>query len=306
MLNACNLKCAYCLCPEIKTKVLTTEQWCDIIGGLTALGTMRIKFQGGEPTLRPDFHELCRESQANGMVTAAITNGIATASQPALLDHLDELIVSLDAPVSERGDRQRGPGSHDAAVRTIDCAQQRGIRTFVNMVLTRETVPYLERMLEFCEQRGVLLNAQPVMFGSDWFDDRARDMALTPEQRRTSHQQMVDWKRQGRGLMFAASVYQKVADWPDTDNLLTVRSQGESACMAGKFYIHTEANGDVRPCVQHGGSLQPKNIIKDGLADAIRHVQRHDCGDCFTAYLNERKNLFDLRPGVLLEMIGRG
>ena len=52
LLNACNLKCVYCRCPEIATRLMSTEQWLSTIRGLARLGTMRIKFQGGEPTLR--------------------------------------------------------------------------------------------------------------------------------------------------------------------------------------------------------------------------------------------------------------
>jgi len=59
LLNACNLRCVYCRCPEVKTTLLTTAQWSGIVRRLAALGTMRIKFQGGEPTLRSDFSELC-------------------------------------------------------------------------------------------------------------------------------------------------------------------------------------------------------------------------------------------------------
>ena len=31
LLNACNLRCAYCSCPDVKTTVLDTEQWLDVI-----------------------------------------------------------------------------------------------------------------------------------------------------------------------------------------------------------------------------------------------------------------------------------
>jgi MoaA/NifB/PqqE/SkfB family radical SAM enzyme len=76
--------------------------------------------------------------------------------------------------------------------------------------------------------------------------------------------------------------------------------------MAGKFYVHIEPNGDVHPCVQHAAAYTPKNIVRDGLHAALAHAQQHDCGNCFSAYLNERKALFALRPAALLEMARRG
>lgn len=60
------------------------------------------------------------------------------------------------------------------------------------------------------------------------------------------------------------------------------------------------------PCVQHGAELTPKNMVRDGLEAALRNAQRHDCGDCCTAYLVERKALFALRPTALMEMMRRG
>jgi MoaA/NifB/PqqE/SkfB family radical SAM enzyme len=305
VLNACNLKCVYCRCPEIRTSLLSTEEWRSVIRGLGALGTLRIKFQGGEPTLRPDFRELCAESQAAGILTAVITNGFATAERPELLDHLDEIVVSLDSPRPEVNDGLRGSGCFERAVRTLHLARGRGLRTFVNMVLTRENLSDLQAMLDFCEARGVGLNAQAVAFDRPFYDARARGLALTPQETLEVHRQLAAWKRQGRALMFSAAAYEKVLRWPDPGQL-TTSSDGDSECMAGRDYVHIEPNGDVHPCVMHGARFQPKNVVRDGLEESLRNARRHDCGDCFSAYLTERKLVFGLRPAALLEVLRRG
>lgn len=182
---------------------------------------------------------------------------------------------------------------------------QRGIRTFVNTVLTRVNLPYLEEMLDFCERMGVVLNVQPAIFGQvDYYDVTARHLALTKEQIETAFNKLSRWKREGRRLMFMPSTYQKVADWHD-HNVITVSGNGVSSCMAGKYYVNIEPNGDVIPCTQNGASLTPKNILRDGLEEALRHVQRHDCSDCFMVYLNERKAVFGLKPTAPLEVLRR-
>jgi hypothetical protein len=76
--------------------------------------------------------------------------------------------------------------------------------------------------------------------------------------------------------------------------------------MAGRFYVHLEANGDVWPCQQHGAEWKPLNAARDGLDAALRHARGHDCGDCWAAYLNERKLLFGLRPAAVAEWVRRG
>lgn len=305
LLNACNLKCVYCKCPEVKTSLMTTEQWRTTIRALARLGTLRIKFQGGEPTMRKDFRELCAESRRCGILTAVISNGVGLGSRPELLDHLDEIVLSLDAMNAEINDRIRGDGVYAHVMAAIDLALSRRLTTYINMVVGRDTVDEIEPMLAFCERRGMRLNAQPVTFGAPYYDERGRHLALTAEQTRAMHRQLVAWKRQGRPLMFAADSYARVAAWPDYGQL-TQRSAGDSTCMAGRSYIHIEANGDVRPCVQHGGPFTPKNIVRDGLEAALVNTQRHECGDCFSAYLNERKRLFALQPAALLEVVRRG
>ena len=112
LLNACNLRCVYCKCPEIKTTLMTTEQWRAIIRGVSSLGTIRIKFQGGEPTLRADFREISAEARRAGLITAVVTNGLPVADEPALLDYLDEVVFSLDSVSAEINDRLRGEGTH--------------------------------------------------------------------------------------------------------------------------------------------------------------------------------------------------
>jgi MoaA/NifB/PqqE/SkfB family radical SAM enzyme len=266
---------------------------------------MRIKFQGGEPTLRKDFRELCSETQRSGILTAVITNGQSIPDQPELLDFLDEIVFSLDAVTPEINDAVRGAGSHARVVAAIDLARQRNIPIYINMVVTLHTLPEIEAMLDFCETRGIRLNAQPVIFGSDFHDRAARPIALNAEQIRKMNHDLAAWKRRGRKVMFSPETYERFAAWDDFDQV-TRRSEERSDCMAGRFYINIEANGDVKPCIQTEAGFEPKNILRDGLVEALRHARHHHCGDCFIGYLNERKALFALRPSALMGALQRG
>ena len=136
--NACNLRCVYCRCPEIRTHTLTTRQRTDAIARFGELGCLRIKFQGGEPTLRHDLPILCDAARKAGIVAAVVTNGQRIAEDPSLLDHLDECVVSIDAADPAVHDALRGVGTHARAVRTLELAVERGLATFVVMVVTRD------------------------------------------------------------------------------------------------------------------------------------------------------------------------
>ncbi len=302
--NTCDQNCVYCRCPKVETTLLTTEEWRRIIRSFGKMGTLRLKFQGGEPTLRPDFRDLCAEAKKAGMRTAVVSHGMRIASQPGLLDQLDELVVSLDSLRPQVNDRLRGNGALGGALAAIDLALGRKLPTYVNMAVSRLNLPDLEPMLGFCESRGILMNAQPIIFGRIYYDDSAKSLGLEPDEVRSLHRQLARWKKQGRNLLFSPRAYLKAVDWPDLAEL-SVRSAGASACPAGRDYIHIEPNGDVIPCIQHGAALTPKNVIRDGLEDALRHARNHDCGDCWPAYLNERKLLFRFDPGALREIFRR-
>ena len=75
--------------------------------------------------------------------------------------------------------------------------------------------------------------------------------------------------------------------------------------MAGRFYVHVEANGDVWPCSMHGAAFKAKNLLGDGVETALRQARHHNCADCYYAYLCERKLLFNLHPLALLELLRR-
>ena len=301
---SCNLRCKYCRCYELGTPEMTTEEWTAIIRGLAGLGTQRIKFQGGEPTIRKDFAELCRVSRAAGITTAVVTNGIRLAAEPALFDGLDEVVVSLDSVTPGIHDGFRGKGSHARATRALDLAKERGVDAYVNMVVSTASLGELPAMLDFCEARGLHLNAQPITFGREAFGSDEHGLMLSQEQHRAMHGQLVRWKRARRPLMFSAAAYQHAVDWPD-NRRLTRLSQGDSGCMAGRFYVHIESNGDVWPCSMHGADFQAKNILRDGLEEALRNARHHTCADCYYAYLCERRLLARFNLRAIFELLAR-
>jgi MoaA/NifB/PqqE/SkfB family radical SAM enzyme len=251
LLNACNLKCVYCRCPEIKTTLLTTEQWRGIIQRLGTLGTMRIKFQGGEPTLRTDLATIAAAAKKAGMVTAVTTNGFGIAERPSLLDHLDEVVISLDALTPALHDEHRGPGAHATALRALDLAVARGRKVYVNMVVHRGTAPELEAVLLYCERRGLRLNAQAVMFGCEYQDEKARFLGLSDVEQRAMYRQLAAWKRQGRPVLFSASTYERTAAWPDATTSTSSRTATctLAACTPRTSRRRTRsATASRRPC----------------------------------------------------------
>ena len=305
LLNSCDQRCLYCRCPEVPTELMSTEQWITILRDLRRMGTLRIKFQGGEPTIKPDFPEICWEARNLGMITSTVTNGMRVSQHPELLDPLMEVVVSLDSLQQGVNDYMRGEGAFEGATRTLELSLGKGLKTYVNMALCQKNYAEIEEMLTFCEGKGIRMNAQPIKFGVEYYDEEARSLALTPDQIRDFHRRMIAWKKQGRSIMFSTLSFEKALNWPDLA-CNTVKSEGYSDCMAGKFYFHIDPDGDVIPCIPNGADFTPKNILRDGLYEALRNVRYHNCGDCWSPYLNERKALFKLKPRALVEFFRRG
>jgi MoaA/NifB/PqqE/SkfB family radical SAM enzyme len=305
LLNACNLRCLYCRCPEIKEVTMNTSQWTEIIQNLALLGAARIKFQGGEPTLRKDFRELTRVVQEAGVISSVTTNGQLFARKPELLDYLDEVVFSLDAKDPEKNDQQRGVGVHANIMKSIDHALARGTRVYINMVVSRITLDQIEPLLNFCEHKGIGFHAQPVQTDWSYADPQISNMVLSDQEIREMHHRMAKWKRAGRPLMFSAETYERTARWPDFTQFQFYDNSQQSNCMAGRYYVHIEPNGDVYPCGLNVHKIDHKNILKDGLEAALTKARSHNCQDCGMAYLNERKALFALKPFAIRQMLNR-
>ena len=132
--------------------------------------------------------------QAHGIVSAVVTNGIVIARKPEILEHLDEVVVSLDAVTPELHDRHRGQGTHALALTAIDAALAHGCRVFVNMVVTRDTIGEVEGMLEFCEKRGIGMNAQPAMFSRSYQDSTAAHLGLSVDEEHALEHRLAAWQ----------------------------------------------------------------------------------------------------------------
>jgi MoaA/NifB/PqqE/SkfB family radical SAM enzyme len=79
----CNLSCAHCSqsAPHItrsaESPELSTRTWFDILGNLHEIGIPRVRFTGGEPFMRRDIEDLCREAVRLNLMPSFVTNGLA-------------------------------------------------------------------------------------------------------------------------------------------------------------------------------------------------------------------------------------
>jgi len=231
---------------------------------------------GGEPTLRKDFRELTEVVQRSGVISSVTTNGQRMATEPRLFDYLDEAVFSLDALDSEKNGFHRGRGVLANVMRAIDHAFDRQTRVYIKMVVSTEIHDQIEPLLEFCERRGIGFHAQPVQVDWSYPDEEATALTLSDPDVRNMHLKMAEWKRAGRPLMFCAETYERTARWPDYTKFQLFGDK-PSDCMAGRYYLHIEPNGDVYPCGLNVDRFSAKNILRDGLQTALKAARQHNC-----------------------------
>jgi cyclic pyranopterin phosphate synthase len=145
--DRCNFRCVYCM-PETgmqwlpKSEILSYEEITDVVRQLAPLGLRRLRITGGEPTIRPQIHELIRMLRAVPQITdiSLSTNGVRLPEISELLREsgLDRVNMSVD---SLRPDRIARIARRDLGfdpVRAAEAAERAGLDPIkLNMVVMR-------------------------------------------------------------------------------------------------------------------------------------------------------------------------
>ena len=298
LLNACNTSCVYCNCPSRKDPRISTADHLHVLGEFARLGAVRIKFLGGEPLLVREFDQLVERVRELGMRSAMVTNGFLVPEKIDLVRKLDELVISIDGDEIAH-DRQRGKGSWHKVMRAIDICAEKNLDFFLSAVVTRESADQIDWLLHLARQLGVMVNFQITQVNEEMYGTAAREWMPEPREIRAIIGRIIAAKEAGAPVLFTTRSYRRTLEWPDFGIERTERPGLRSPCVAGKYFLQFEPNGDIYPCVLHIGRFEPKNALVDGVESAWRHAQEHSCFNCYNTWLNENRAIFDLDPTVL-------
>jgi radical S-adenosyl methionine domain-containing protein 2 len=143
LLRECNYRCVHCFATfaDVGTS-LPTAEWERLIDLLLVVGTEKITFAGGEPTLHRDLGRLLGYAKTRGVVTGVVTNGARLAALlDAHRDDLDWVGLSVDSASEEvQAQLGRGNGGHvRRAVELADRCHREGVRVKLNTVVTSLT-----------------------------------------------------------------------------------------------------------------------------------------------------------------------
>lgn len=145
--DACNLRCVYCM-PEKMTfrprdELLSDAELHRLIGLFGAVGFRKIRFTGGEPTLRAGLVDLvATAARTPGIETIGLTtNGILLAdlAAPLRAAGLRTVNISLDTLDPEKFKKITRWGQLDKVLAGLDAAASVGLRVKLNAVVSRGT-----------------------------------------------------------------------------------------------------------------------------------------------------------------------
>jgi MoaA/NifB/PqqE/SkfB family radical SAM enzyme len=111
---------------------------------LAARGVFTVAFGGGEPLLRDDLGDLARAARARGLLPVVTTSGIGlTPDKARSLRAFAQVNVSYDGEGEVYEAVRAFPGA-PSAERAMALLADAGVPFGVNVVLTRQSFPYLE------------------------------------------------------------------------------------------------------------------------------------------------------------------
>lgn len=225
--NVCDLQCAYCYAPKHKAS-LHPDQVHGWLKELDTEGCLGIGFGGGEPTLHPDFVDICKRAAGETQLAVTFTTH-GHHLTPQLVERLKGSIhfarISVDG-VGGTYEKQRGKqfASLLRGMGAIATLSPFGI----NIVVNERTVAELDAVSELAQKVG------------------ASELLLLPQQATTAvasidgvvGRVLQDWVTNYRGKVRLAVSEAGVAGLPTCDPLPDERGL--------QAYAHIDASGILR------------------------------------------------------------
>lgn len=171
ILDACNLRCSYCMPSEVtfspKSEWLTANEIGTIATNLHFLGLDEIRVTGGEPTLRDDFIEIMSTITKIGFKSVGITtNGIHLKHHLKKLHEIGctKFNMSLDSLNRETFKKITGKDELGNVLATLDEALKLGFKIKINMVVMNGVNDHeIKDFINFSAKTGIEVRFLEVM-----------------------------------------------------------------------------------------------------------------------------------------------
>ncbi|MCL2408382.1 MAG: GTP 3',8-cyclase MoaA [Oscillospiraceae bacterium] len=262
----CNYRCVYCM-PEDSIPTddisLSAEELVEIARAASVCGIRKVRVTGGEPLLRPDIIDICREIAAIPGITelCVTTNGVLLPkyAEPLKQAGVKRLNMSLDSLDPETYRKITRRGSLEEALRGVNAAIETGFDAIkLNAVLLGGVNDgEIRELLEMTRAHNVNVRFIEVMPIGDQADlgefiPAARVLEAAPELRDI-------------GADGVARLY-KLPDGRGTVGLISpVSSHFCPTCNR----IRVTSDGKLKPCLHSADEIDLRGLRGAELENAI-------------------------------------
>jgi MoaA/NifB/PqqE/SkfB family radical SAM enzyme len=308
----CNLNCSYCedygarrLNDELaELGVLSLAEAGQVLTVLRQ-ATPNLILTGGEPLLYPHIDDLAGRAKTTHHFKqlTLLTNGLLLSKHASLLPYLDRLVISLDSLDVVRWGQTIGLDSRAAQtiVNTIlemaGYQAKYGFELIANCVITPETLPGVNNVLDFCIEHNIAFAFSPQSF-NNW----PRYELLVGAEYRAFVDKVICYKKQGYKILGSLAYLKLARDFQPYNCYPTLVPR-------------VLPNGDlIYPCrpiersrTAHGG--RPCNLTRvaswqEAVKIAVNKFGQppRSCASCFQQCYAE-PSLMQARPLSLLQEI---
>lgn len=306
--NRCPWKCSYCAFNLKDKKECNTEEAKGIIRDLARNGNARLHLTGGEPALREDLAGLVDEAKRHGLFVTMASTGYRF---PEIWDRIKDIeifFLSFDGP-REIHDAQRGRGAFDTLFAAIEFLQSKAKKFWTTTVITGKNIAHIDYILDTAKKMNFKANFHLLYFtdSGDYLEKAMHPPAIDEDivvngGYRSVLARLLERKRTDmRDVIGSSEPYLRyLLQWEDYSKVYSKKCSPWFKCWAGKMYCYIDANGDVYPCADMMGQIEPRNILRMGFKKAFESMPAIPCQSCIVACHTEINMMFSLRLDAVL------
>ena len=275
----CNLDCRMCYVhlsdPSVKARMLTGDQWIDLMDQAIAGGMLSALLTGGEAMTHPDFKRIYMYLVDRGITVRVKTNGILlnrdmielfTAYPPYIVD------VSLYGCDGESYVAVTGHDAFETVTSNIRAAIAAGLHIQLMITPSAYMLPWVDRVMEYAKTLGaedVSVNAMLMEANPDT-DRRMEDFGMSLEENARIHRRQRElFPRTPKTQTEEEAEF--MGEIPENEPHILPRGL---YCNGGRTTFAMNWEGTMGPCLAFPRDVICADVKTIGFEEAWRQVNR--------------------------------